>query len=254
LIASFILISRGAACLEPDQHGGGRRLLASAARAADAAFAKTQLGHFALDIESLLVRGAQCGGHAVHRQLHFVTLQPFLQFGLRILGRGFHARVDFHRLVQPVHQRLGGGKAGVEVDRADQRLERIGQDRRPVRAAGAGLALAQLEQRRQRQPHSQAVQGVLLDQVGPHARQVALGQGRQADVQQVRNRQVQHRVAEKLQALVVVGRKAAVRERELEQPRVGEGVLETRLQRDEAAVHLFERRVQRDSPLYLRVR
>jgi hypothetical protein len=45
-----------------------------------------------------------------------------------------------------------------------------------------------------------------------------------------------------------------VRERELEQPRIGEGVLETRLQRDKAAVHLFKRRVQRVSPLYLSVR
>ncbi len=95
------------------------------------------------------------------------------------------------------------------------------------------------------------MQRVLLDQVGPHARQVAFGQSRQAHVEQVRDRQVQHRVAEKFQALVVVGREAAMRERELQQPRIGEGVLEARLQRDEAALHLLGARVQRDWPWYL---
>src|SRR5690606_26705314 len=125
------------------------------------------------------------------------------------------------------------GKAGVQVDRADQRLERVGQDGGAVRAARAGLAFTQAQQRRQRQPQREPVQRVLLDQVGPHARQVALRQFRETDVQQVRDGQVQHRVAEKLEALVVVGRETAVRERELEQPRVRERVLKARLQRDE---------------------
>ena len=38
---------------------------------------------------------------------------------------------------------LGALEAGVEEDRADQRFERIGQDRGPRRAAAARLALAQ---------------------------------------------------------------------------------------------------------------
>ena len=47
---------------------------------------------------------------------------------------------------------------------------------------------------------------------------------------------------------------AAVRERELQQPRVGERVLQARLERREAAVHLASLGVQLVSPLYLSTR
>jgi hypothetical protein len=74
-----------------------------------------------------------------------------------------------------LHPRTGGAPAprrqvaGVKVDRADHRLERVGQDRRPLAAAGAGLALAQPQHGRQAQPDRQLEQGVLLDEVGAHA-------------------------------------------------------------------------------------
>jgi hypothetical protein len=61
------------------------------------------------------------------------------------------------------------------------------------------------------------VQAVLAHQVRAHARQVALvGAGESARTAG-RDRQAQHRVAEELEPLVVVGAEAAVRQRALQQ-------------------------------------
>ena len=95
---------------------------------------------------------------------------------------------------------------------------------------GAHLAFAQTQHRRQFQGHGQLKQGVLLDQIGAHARQVAFGLVVQLFVQPVRHRQVQHRVAQKFKPLVVVGRKAAVRDRALQQRRIGKEVAQALLQ------------------------
>jgi hypothetical protein len=65
------------------------------------------------------------------------------------------------------------------------------------------------------------VQGFLAHQVGPHAREIALGQLAQALIQQVRDDQAQHRVAQKLQPLIVLRAVAAVGERQLQEARVG---------------------------------
>jgi hypothetical protein len=73
------------------------------------------------------------------------------------------------------------------------------------------------------------VQAVLAHQ-GAQARQVALGAVAQGLVQHVGHAQPQHRVAQELQALVVVGRMAAVRQRALQQGRVGEAMVQALLQ------------------------
>lgn len=75
------------------------------------------------------------------------------------------------------------------------------------------------------------MQGVLLDQIGPHPGQVALGQLRQSLVEQVGDCEVEHRIAQEFESFVVIGREAAVRQCTLQQPRVGKGMLEARLQR-----------------------
>ena len=208
-------------------------------------------GNFALHVEGLLVGGAQRRRDAVHRQLHLAPLQPFLQFGLGVLGGRGHGGIDLDVLEQAAHQRLGGGVAGVQVHGADHGLQRIGQDRGPPAAAGARLALAQPNDVRQAQADGELVQGFLLDQVGAHARQVAFGQGLQAVVQQRGNGQVEHGIAQEFQPLVVVGREAAVRQRPRQQLRVGELVLQARLQCDEPAIHAcLDYRVFLDCPAY----
>jgi hypothetical protein len=74
------------------------------------------------------------------------------------------------------------------------------------------------------------VQGVLFHQVGTHPGQIALGQIREAPVQQFRHGQIQYRVAQKFKPLVVIRRKTSVRKRPLEKRGVCEFVLQTPLQ------------------------
>jgi len=78
--------------------------------------------------------------------------------------------------------------------------------------ARLGLTLAQSKHVGQTQANRQLVQGILLDQVGTHTGQVALRQLAQLFIEQASHRQVQDGIAQKLDAFVVVGRKAAVRE------------------------------------------
>jgi hypothetical protein len=61
------------------------------------------------------------------------------------------------------------------------------------------------------------VQAVLAHQVGADAGQVAFVGARETLVQQAGDRQAQHRIAQELEALVVVGAAAAVRERTRQQ-------------------------------------
>jgi len=95
-------------------------------------------------------------------------LQPLLEFGFGVFGRGLHGRVDVHFLEQALHQRLCRSVAPVQVDRTNQGFERVGQDGRAFLATGAQLAFAQTQHRGQLHLLRQLVQGVLLDQIGPH--------------------------------------------------------------------------------------
>ena len=104
-------------------------------------------------------------------------------------------------------------------------------------AAGLGLALTQPQHLGHAQAQCQLVQGVLLDQVGPHAREIAFRQRPQALVQQTRHREVQDGVPQKFEPLVVVGREAAVRGGALQQGGVGKGVLQAVLQRKKTRRH-----------------
>ena len=92
-----------------------------------------------------------------------------------------------------------------------------------------------------------ALQAVLAHEVRAHAREVAFVAAREALEQQAGDRQVQHRVAQELEALVVVGAMAAVRQRALHQRRAGKAVAQALLQGFQAGVagevhgHYFER-------------
>jgi len=70
----------------------------------------------------------------------------------------------------------------------------------------------------------------LLDQVGAQPGQVAFVDLGEALEQQRRHDEVQHRVTQKLQPLVVAGAMAAVRERLLEQRGIAEMMAETGFQ------------------------
>ena len=101
---------------------------------------------------------------------------------------------------------VGGLEAAVLVDRAHQRLERIGQDRALLPAAGLLLAAAEKDPLPQRQPLGHAGQAGLVDHGGALLRQLALGVVGKPTHQQIADHQRDDRVAQELQPLVVAAR------------------------------------------------
>ncbi len=130
-----------------------------------------------------------------------------------------------------MHQRGGHFKTRIEVHRANDGFQRIGQDRRALVPPGTLLAVAQAQPCRQSETGRDLEQGVLLDQIRPHTGEIAFGQLAELLEQQARDGQIEHRVTEKLQPFVVVGCEAAVGQRALKQARVGEIVVQASLQR-----------------------
>ena len=103
------------------------------------------------------------------------------------------------------------GAPSVQIHRTDHGFQGIGQDGGSLAAAGFQFTLTQTQHVGQLQLQRQRLQGVLFDEVGTHARQVAFGQLAQLRIQQVGHRQVEHRVPQEFQPLVVIGTEAAVR-------------------------------------------
>ena len=107
--------------------------------------------------------------HAVSGKLHFAALQPLLQGGLGVLALHALAGAQVHRLVQAANQGIRGIEPGVQVHGAQNRLKGIGQDGRPLAPAGTDLSLSQAQQRRELEHIRQAMQRVLLHQIGTDA-------------------------------------------------------------------------------------
>ena len=217
------------------QQGARGGLLGGAARDAAAGLALAGLD-LALDLEGLAMRLALDRGHAVGRQLHLAALQPFLQGSLGILAARAHGRIDVDVLVEPAHQRLGLGEAGIEVDRTDDGLDHVSQDGGLALATRAQFALAQAQQAREGQRGGDARQRVFLDQVGADARELALVLAAQSFVEQARDGQAQHRVTQELEPLVVIGAMAAVGQRPLKQRDGSKTVSQALLQRQQIGI------------------
>ena len=83
------------------------------------------------------------------------------------------------------------------------------------------------------------MQGFLLDQVGADTRQIALIELGQTLVQQIGHRQIEHRVAQKLQSLIVIGTKTAMGQRLIEQIGIGKNMLQPLLQCQPARIHFI---------------
>ncbi|MDT4864545.1 hypothetical protein FQZ97_993090 [compost metagenome] len=130
-----------------------------------------------------------------------------------------------------MHQRGSDFKTRVEVHRANDGFQRVGQDRRTFVPPGTLLAVPEAQSRHQTETRRDLEQGVLLDQIRPHTGEIAFWQLAELLEQQARDGQIEHRVTEELQPFVVVGREAAVGQRALQQVRVGKVVVQALLQR-----------------------
>jgi hypothetical protein len=112
------------------------------------------------------------------------------------------------RVEEPVDQLARGLQAPVEIDRADDGLQGVGQDRGLVPAARALLAAAEPDERAEVQPARDLGQGAGVDHGGAQLRELALREVGMQAVEGVGDHQTEHGVAEELEALV--GRQTAV--------------------------------------------
>ena len=158
-----------------------------------------------------------------------MTLEVLLQQRLGVLAK--RARVDLlqDRDVELADQRAGGIETAIEEYRPENGFQRIGQDGRPTEATALQLTFAQAQRVGQLQHLRDFVQRLLLDQVGPHTRQIALIQLAEHAVEHVGDGTVQDRITQKLQALVMHRTMAAMGERLLQQLRFAEAVAKTLL-------------------------
>ena len=175
------------------------------------------------------MRLASRGLNAVGRHRHLARLQPFLQGGLGVLAPNLHGGLGHQRLEQAQHEIAGSIEPRIQIDGTNDGLQRICQDRCTLSPPAFGFTLAQAHDVRQAQLQRQTMQGVLPHQVGTNAGQIPLVAAIEASVQQRRNAQTQHGIAQKLQALVVVSPKTLVCDRTGEQARIGKHMPQTLL-------------------------
>jgi len=174
--------------------------------------ATKQLGQIALHTKALLVRLAALQQDAVARQGVAPGLQSLLQAGLGVFGvfggvDGGHALA-----VKPAYDLLGSHEVGVETDGSKRCLQRVSQNGWPVVTAAFQLALAQVQVIAQFQLVRQFGQGVLVNQVGSQARQLAFAELGKTVEQHARNRVVEDAVANELETFIIGGAKAAMRQ------------------------------------------
>jgi len=128
-----------------------------------------------------------------------------------------------------VHEAVRGRQAALEIHRADEGLQGVGQDRRLVAPAGALFTPAKPDIGAEPEGSRHPGQGPHLHHGRPQLGQLALGQVGIAAEQGVRDDQAEDRVAQELEPLVggqpaVLIRVGTVREGALQQRRAQPGV------------------------------
>src|SRR5579864_781316 len=142
----------------------------------------------------------------VDRRLPEPLLRDLLEAALEVLVAG--GRRQGAIAVEVVV--IGGVVAGVEEHRAEHGLERVGQQRLQVSAATLRDALAEVEVAAQVELLGKLGQRVRVDHRRAGLRKLALGRSGMVLVQVLGADELQHRVAEVLEPLVVAGRQLRV--------------------------------------------
>jgi hypothetical protein len=141
-------------------------------------------------------------------------------------GRGLEARTQ-----EPADRFVGRVDATIEIHGPEDRLHRVGQDRRLEAAAGCDLPPAQAQQLAEPDRSTHLRQSGRVHQRGAGLGQVAFGPVAETRVEPLRHHEAQDRVAEELQPFVrgrprVLSAPGAVGEGKLEQRGVAEPVAE----------------------------
>ena len=204
-----------------------RGLLGRAATAATTFGTQAARVDAALDVEHARMVGTARRYQIVRRQWLTARLQPFLQACLRILvvrcRRGSKPWRD-----EGAHKFAAGNPAAVEMNRSDERFERVGQDRIATESSALQLAGPQVQRITEVEIARDRGEGRLADQARTQARQLAFVRLGEFLEKKFGNDHVDQRVAEELQPLVVARTSAAVSQRAFAQPRVVEAVGDTK--------------------------
>ena len=219
------------------QHGSGSGLFASSTRASNATFGQVELGNFTFHVERLLVRSTQSSNYTILREFQLAALKPFLQVRLCVFANGRHGGIYVQRLEKPVHQSMGRGKTAIQIDCPDNRLECVRQDGRTLLTSRAHLAFTQTDDAGKPKLNGEPVQRILLHKIGSDPRKIALCLRTQPLEKQVSYREIEYGIAQKLQAFVVVGVKASMRQCTTQQIGIRKLVLQTLLQCQQTMVH-----------------
>src|SRR5262249_27401127 len=224
-------VTTTASFLQSLKHSLCGLLLGALARRSRPQHAQVELRNVALHLEGLLVRLALHRHDAVLRQPPVPRLQDFLQARLGVLRRPLRIEALDQRPESGEHRLARGVVAAVQEHRAEHRLDRIGEDRGPRLGAGGELALAQAQVLADAERLRHLGERLLADQARPQARELALRELRETRVEHVGDGTAEHAIAQELEALVVLGAAAAVRQRLLDKARIVEPVAQPFLER-----------------------
>lgn len=163
-------------------------------------------------------------------------LEEFLQFALGIPhgGGGFHCLQTIRELVQ--HDALRGVVATVDEYGSDKCFVGVGENRRAIATIVLLFSTAELDQLVEPEGAGLLGEGVAVDEFGAGLGQNAFADSFEFGEKFFRKDELEHRVTQKLQSLVVVARFAGVvshrrmGEREVEVAQVVEPIVEAFLE------------------------
>jgi hypothetical protein len=185
-------------------------LLGAAAAGAAALGTSANLRHVADDVESLFVRLALGASYAIPWKRETTRLQILLETRLCILERRRSRKRGHPRLEQPFDHFLRSLQAPVEKHRAAHGFECVGKDRLAAESARLQLSGTELEHFTQPDLRRHLREGLGADDPCTQTAQVTLGAIRKGKKQVPGNDQVENRIAEEFEALVVRAGRAAV--------------------------------------------
>ena len=166
------------------------------------------------------------GHDGIFRNRQATGLQKLLQASLRVLaGVPWIDRGEL-ALEHSLNRDTRGFESRIEPYRSEHRFQRVGENRRPARAAASGLAFAQPYRCAKIVGERESVQGVPVDKIGAKARKLAFGQLRKSLIQRHGNHAIEDAVPDELEALVLIRAEAAMRQRLAQQFRTTKSVTE----------------------------
>src|SRR5207253_10405091 len=178
----------------------------------------------------LAVRRTSYRDEPVLRQRTVGGLQQLLQLGLGVLRRPLGIELREPLVEDAQHGGARRRVATVEEYRAEERLQRVGEDRGARLRGRHQLAFAQAQQRRQAELARQLGERLGAHQARAQPRELSLGQRGVAAVELLGDGAAEHAVAQEFEPFVVQRAVAAVRQRLLEQLGFREAVAERALQ------------------------